>query len=152
VTIPAEFGPDAREAVLAASAEAERMHHEYVGTEHLLLALLQNRSVETTTALRRLGVTPTVVRERVHAVVKSGRDAGEPGPATEPKPFTRRCVTSLEAAVAEARRLDHPALTPGDLLVGLLLEQRGIAAQLLGEAGVGVDALRVALETTEPGG
>ena len=140
-----ELTPDARYALSMAAVEAHRLHHEYVGTEHLLLGLLQERSNEAVVALNQLGVAPQSVRQEIDATVRKGIEAAVPVDPAEPLPFTSRGMKAINEATREASRLEHGAVTAGDLLVGLLLEQRGIAAQLLNAAGAQVETVRAAL-------
>ena len=143
-----ELAPDARYALSMATVEAHRLHHEYVGTEHLLLGLLQERSNEAVVALNQLGVAPQSVRQEIDATVKIGIERAVPVDPAGQLPFTTKGMKAINEAAREASRLEHRAVTAGDLLVGLLLEGRGIAAQLLNAAGAQVETVRAALHDT----
>ena len=118
-----------------AVAEAQSLHHEYIGTEHLLLALLHARDGRAASALRSLGVDSLATANRVLAIVRRGtgsRDASSGALL----PFSSRAKKVLELAKGEARALNHPLIGTEHLLLGLVAETKGVAAQVLLEAGV----------------
>lgn len=135
------FTERVRRALQRARDEALALRHEYVGTEHLLLALcVRERDVGegvATAALDRLGVDLEAVRETVLKLVKPGH-----GTAAGPDlPYTSRAKRALELAVSEARRLQHSYVGTEHLLLGLVAEERGIGAQSLHAHGVSLPRL-----------
>jgi ATP-dependent Clp protease ATP-binding subunit ClpC len=118
-----------------AVGEAQALNHEYIGTEHLLLALLASRQGTGATALRKLGVDLDAVANRVLTIVQrgSGRNDASSGALL---PLSSRTKKVLELAREEARALNHRLIGTEHLLLGMLAEGKGIAAQQLSEAGV----------------
>ena len=132
------FTEHVRAALGHAREESARLRHEYVGTEHILLGLLREDNVALG-VIESFSVDPEVLADAVDSVVKKG--AG--GPPTGPDlPYTSRAKKVLELAMTEARDLNHSYVGTEHLLLGLLREERGIAAQLLVDAGITLDAAR----------
>ena len=124
-----------------AVGEAQALNHEYIGTEHLLIALLRAREGCGATALRRLGVDVHAATKRVLTVVQRGK--GEHTTSSGALlPFTSRSKKVLELAKEEAQALHHPLIGTEHLLLGILAEGKGIAAQVLVAAGVGLEKAR----------
>jgi ATP-dependent Clp protease ATP-binding subunit ClpC len=124
---------DGVRAVLAnAREQAARLHHEYVGTEHMLLGLLARDEGVAIAALRDLGIDLDRIRTRLEETVRQG-GSRETGPDL---PYTSRAKLVLELAMAAARELQHGYVGSEHLLLGMLREQKGIAAQVLADAGV----------------
>ena len=123
----------------AANGEAARLHHEYIGTEHILLALSSDHQGVAAAALTNLGVDLNEVRAGVESSVKPGRP-GAPPLAT--RPFTSRTRRALDLAGSAAREMGHSYLGTEHLLLGLLDEGRNIAAQVIGSLGVRPDQAR----------
>jgi hypothetical protein len=143
------FTDQARMAVVAAQAEARKFDHDYIGTEHLLLALLRERGGVATRALEQVGVSAEQVRTRLHEVIPRGTDHRLEGHI----PFTPRAKRTLEQALREAHRWRHDYLGPEHLLLGLIIEGGGVAGQTLSQAGADVDRVRDAVAgilATEP--
>jgi ATP-dependent Clp protease ATP-binding subunit ClpC len=107
---------------LTQQAAPAQFNHHYVGTEHLLLVLAEESDSLAGRVLARYGVTPQNVRERIEAIIGRG-DA----PSTEPIELTPRARKVLGLAIEEAKRLEHPFVGTGHLLLGLLREGNGIA-------------------------
>ena len=124
-----------------AVAQAQALNHEYVGTEHLLLALLLGRDGCGATALRSLGVDLQAVADRVLSTVRPGIGARDSSSGAL-LPFTSRSKTVLELAKEEARRMNHALIGTEHLLLGMFAERKGIAAQVLHDAGVDLDKAR----------
>lgn len=118
--------------VLLARQEAERLGHEYIGTEHILLALTQSHEAGGD-LLTRLALDAPTLRTRVESIVQRGT-ATRTRPAT--LPLTQRTETALRLAHQFAADRGDPAVTPAHVLVGLLREQRNIAALVLNAAGL----------------
>jgi ATP-dependent Clp protease ATP-binding subunit ClpC len=119
--------------------EAARLNHEYVGTEHLLLGLISEGRGVAVTALTNLGVDLKDVRQKIEEIVKVGTSAT----MAPDLPYTTRAKQVLELAMNEAHKLGHSAVGTEHLLVGLLREEMGIAAQVLTHhAGVTLEKAR----------
>jgi ATP-dependent Clp protease ATP-binding subunit ClpA len=132
------FSSPARESMVRAQEEARSLGHNYIGTEHLLLALLQPSSDDVVReTLNDLGVTHDSVRRDVLAIVGEGEGA-QPGHI----PFTPRSKKVLELSLREALRLRNKVISPAHLLLGILREGEGMAAQLLTKEGVDLKRLR----------
>lgn len=132
------FSERAHRLFAAAQAEAARLQHEYIGTEHLLLGLTRDREGVPALVLRNLGVDSSSIPGIVEAVVPCGKDASE----TPYRPYTTGARQALELAHATASKLGHPWVGPEHLLLGLINEAHGPAAQILRQLGVTGDAAR----------
>jgi ATP-dependent Clp protease ATP-binding subunit ClpC len=113
--------------------------HNYVGTEHLLLALTEDADGLAGRVLAGAGVTPAAVRAELEAWIGRG-DA----PADAPRELVPRARKALGLAVAEADRLGHGFVGTGHLLLGLLREGQGIAAGILRKRGADLEDLTAA--------
>ncbi|MEK7413035.1 MAG: ATP-dependent Clp protease ATP-binding subunit [Planctomycetota bacterium] len=122
-----KFTDRARKIISLAQKEAERFHHDYIGTEHLLLGLVKEGSGVAVTALNNLGIDVEKVRREVEKLVKPTEKSGPSGPL----PFTPQAKRVLELASEEARALGHPYIGTEHILLGLLSEQDSVAAQVL---------------------
>jgi len=144
------FSDTARKAMQLAKQEAQRFHHEYIGTEHILLGLVAEGSGVAATVLKNLDVALSKIRLEVEKIVQSGRDTV----AASKMPQTQRAKKVIEYAMEEARNLNHNFVGTEHLLLGLLREQEGVAAQVLMNLGVQLDGVRenvVKLGIREPG-
>jgi ATP-dependent Clp protease ATP-binding subunit ClpC len=127
------FNEDALRLLAEADGEAARLRHEYVGTEHILLALAGRTDGVSLTAMRRRGLDPARVRRMIEEIVQSGR----PGSARPiQRPFTSRTQKSFELADTSAKELGQAAIGAEHLLLGLLGESMNIAAQVLTDQGL----------------
>jgi DNA-binding transcriptional regulator YhcF (GntR family) len=133
------FTERVRKVLAIAREEAQRLRHEYVGTEHILLAIIRERSGIGAAVLQDLEVDLDRIRRRIEEGVKKGRAEPPSGPEL---PYTSRAKKVLELAMSEARELNHSYVGTEHLLLGLLREEKGIAAQVLTEAGVTLEAAR----------
>jgi ATP-dependent Clp protease ATP-binding subunit ClpC len=122
-----------------AREEAARLHHEYVGTEHILLGLIREGEGVAATVLQNLSVELDEIQQKIEETVKKGKAAQTTGPDL---PYTSRAKKVLELAMSEARELSHSYVGTEHLLLGLLREEKGIAAQVLTDAGVNLEAAR----------
>ncbi|MEO7361777.1 MAG: ATP-dependent Clp protease ATP-binding subunit [Gemmatimonadaceae bacterium] len=122
-----------------AREEAARLHHEYVGTEHILLGLIKEGEGVAAAVLQAMNVDLEEVQQRIEEQVKKGKAAQATGPDL---PYTSRAKKVLELAMAEARDLNHSYVGTEHLLLGLLREEKGIAAQVLTDAQVNLEAAR----------
>ena len=133
------FTDRVRKVLAMSREEAVLFQHEYVGTEHLLLGLIREGEGVAATVLLNLNVELDEIAQKIHETVKRGRDARGTGPDL---PYTSRAKKVLELAMSEARGLNHRYVGTEHLLLGLLREEKGIAAQVLINAGVDIDAAR----------
>ncbi|MGH7503337.1 MAG: Clp protease N-terminal domain-containing protein [Longimicrobiales bacterium] len=132
------FTDRTRKVLAMAREEAIRMKHDYVGTEHILLGLIREGEGVGVTALRKAGVDVGTLAARVHHAVRHGRSIVEKAEL----PYTSRSKKVLEYAMNEARQLNHAYVGTEHLLLGLLREERGIAAQTLNSVGFTIELAR----------
>ena len=121
------FTDRARKVMQLANQEAQRFNHEYVGTEHVLLGLVKEGSGVAANVLKNLEVDLRKIRVEVEKIVQSGPDMVTMGKL----PQTPRAKKVIEYAIEEARNLNHNYVGTEHLLLGLLREQEGVAAQVL---------------------
>ena len=133
------FTERVRKVLAMAREEAARLHHEYVGTEHILLGLIREGEGVAATVLQNLSVELDDVQQKIEETVKKGKAAQATGPDL---PYTSRAKKVLELAMSEARELNHSYVGTEHLLLGLLREEKGIAAQVLTDTGVNLEAAR----------
>jgi queuosine biosynthesis protein QueD len=126
-----------------AREEAERMGHQYIGTEHLLLGLVREGTGVAVAVLQRLGVDPKRVRPEVEKIVKGGSDVV---PADQQFALAPRAKKAFEYALEEAKRLGQNYVGTEHILLGLLRDGECAAARVLGILGVGADSAREAIE------
>ncbi len=132
------FTERARKVMALANQEAQRFNHEYIGTEHVLLGLVKEGSGVGANVLRNLGVDLAKVRMEVEKLVKAGPDMVTMGKL----PKTPRAKKVVEYAIEEARNLSHNYVGTEHLLLGLLREQEGVAAQVLMNLGLKLEEVR----------
>ncbi|MFK7961621.1 MAG: ATP-dependent Clp protease ATP-binding subunit [Phycisphaerales bacterium] len=128
----------ARKVMALANQEAQRFNHEYIGTEHILLGLVKEGSGVGANVLKNLDIDLRKVRLEVEKLVKSGPDMVTMGKL----PQTPRAKKVIEYAIEEARSLNHNYVGTEHLLLGLLREQDGVAAQVLMNLGLKLDEVR----------
>ncbi|HMA41094.1 MAG TPA: ATP-dependent Clp protease ATP-binding subunit, partial [Gemmatimonadales bacterium] len=128
-----------RKVLQMAREEAARLHHEYVGTEHILLGLIREGEGVAAAVLTNLNVDLEEIQQKIEETVKKGKAAAAAGPDL---PYTSRAKKVLELAMSEARELNHSYVGTEHLLLGLLREEKGIAAQVLTDAGVNLEQAR----------
>ncbi len=133
------FTERVRKVLAMAREEAARLHHEYVGTEHILLGLIREGEGVAAAVLQNLNVDLDEIQQKIEETVKKGKASQATGPDL---PYTSRAKKVLELAMGEARELNHSYVGTEHLLLGLLREEKGIAAQVLTDAGVNLDAAR----------
>jgi ATP-dependent Clp protease ATP-binding subunit ClpC len=133
------FTERVRKVLAMAREEAVRLHHEYVGTEHILLGVLREGEGVATTVLQNLSVELDDVQQKIEEIVARGNASRTTGPDL---PYTSRAKKVLELAMSEARELNHSYVGTEHLLLGLLREEKGIAAQVLVDAGVTTESAR----------
>jgi len=132
------FTDRARKVMALANQEAQRFNHEYIGTEHILLGLVKEGSGVGATVLKNLDVDIKKLRLEVEKLVKSGPDMVTMGKL----PQTPRAKKVIEYAIEEARALNHNYVGTEHLLLGLLRETEGIAAQVLMNLGLKLEDVR----------
>ena len=130
------FTDRVRKVLQMAREEAARLHHEYVGTEHILLGLIREGEGVAAAVLTNLNVDLEDIQQKIEETVKKGKAAAAAGPDL---PYTSRAKKVLELAMTEARELNHSYVGTEHLLLGLLREEKGIAAQVLTDAGVNLE-------------
>jgi ATP-dependent Clp protease ATP-binding subunit ClpC len=132
------FTDRARKVMALANQEAQRFNHEYIGTEHILLGLVKEGSGVGANVLKNLEVDLRKVRIEVEKLVKSGPDMVTMGKL----PQTPRAKKVIEYAIEEARNLNHNYVGTEHLLLGLLREHDGVAAQVLMNLGLKLEEVR----------
>ncbi len=133
----ARFTDRARRVVVLAQEEARLLNHNYVGTEHILLGLLREGEGVAARALACGGISLEVVRAQVEVII--GRGQSVPSGHI---PFTPRAKKVLELSLREALQLGHNYVGTEHILLGLLREDEGVAAQVLVKLGAGHARLR----------
>ncbi|MGH9276786.1 MAG: Clp protease N-terminal domain-containing protein [Acidimicrobiales bacterium] len=131
------FTVEARSTVLTAQEEARSLGHNYIGTEHLLLALVTVGGPPIGEVLAPYGLTHDAVRADILGIVGRGDGAG-----AGHIPFTPRSKKVLELSLREAFKVKHKTIEPAHILLGLIREGEGVAAQLLVKHGADLRQLR----------
>jgi ATP-dependent Clp protease ATP-binding subunit ClpC len=150
------FTDRARKVMQLANQEAQRFNHEYIGTEHILLGLVKEGSGVAANVLKNLDIDLRKIRLEVEKIVQSGPDMVTMGKL----PQTPRAKKVIEYSIEEARNLNHNYVGTEHLLLGLLREQEGVAAQVLMNLGLKLEDVREEvlnllghnMETGESGG
>lgn len=132
------FTDRARKVMALANQEAQRFNHEYIGTEHILLGLVKEGSGVGANVLKNLDIDLRKVRLEVEKLVKSGPDMVTMGKL----PQTPRAKKVIEYAIEEARNLNHNYVGTEHLLLGLLREHDGVAAQVLMNLNLRLEEVR----------
>lgn len=127
----------ARRVVDLSREEAVSLNHNYIGTEHLMLGLIREGEGVAYLALEELGVSNAAVHDLVLEII--GKGAQEP---TGPMPFTPRAKKVLEYALREALQLGHSYIGTEHLLLGIIREGEGVAAQALYQLGIDLNTVR----------
>ena len=130
------FTERTRKVLGMAREEASRLRHEYVGTEHILLGLIREGDGVAATVLQNLNIDLDDMAFMVEQTVRKGPLGTSTGPDL---PYTSRAKKVLELSMSNARDLNHSYVGTEHLLLGLLAEQKGIAAQVLTDRGVTLD-------------
>jgi ATP-dependent Clp protease ATP-binding subunit ClpA len=134
------FTDRARNAVVLAQEEARRLQHNYIGTEHLLLGVLREPASVAGRALTRLGIGLDAARASVEEIIGRGGES----PAGH-IPFTPRAKKVLELSLREALQLGHNYIGTEHILLGLVREGEGVAAQILVKGGADLARVREAV-------
>ncbi|MBL8756564.1 MAG: ATP-dependent Clp protease ATP-binding subunit [Planctomycetes bacterium] len=132
------FTDRAKKVMSFARQEAMKFNHEYIGTEHILLGLVQEGSGVAANVLKHMTIDLEKIRHEVEKIVKTGPSMVTMGQL----PFTPRAKKVLELSLEEASQLSHNYIGTEHLLLGLIRENEGIAAQVLMNLGVKLDEVR----------
>lgn len=132
------FTDRARKVMALANQEAQRFNHEYVGTEHLLLGIVKEGSGVASKVLRAMNVDLRVIRLEVEKFVKSGPDMVTMGKL----PQTPRAKKVVEYAIEESKMFGHDYVGTEHILLGLMRERDGVAAQVLINLSLNLDNVR----------
>ncbi len=132
------FTERARKVMQLANQEAQRFNHEYIGTEHMLLGLVKEGNGVAANVLKNLGVDLRKIRLEVEKLVQSGPEMVTIGKL----PQTPRAKKVIEYSMEEARNLAHSFVGTEHILLGLLREQEGVAAQVLMNLGLKLEEVR----------
>jgi len=132
------FTKRARRVLSLAQEEAQRLNHNYIGTEHLLLGLIREENGVAVKVLRELGVKPQRVKDMVERTVGQGQRTMFSSKLT----LTPRTKRVIELAVDEARRMGHHYIGTEHLLLGLVREGEGVAVNILRSMGVNLEKAR----------
>src|SRR5690554_5777 len=132
------FTDRARKVMQLANQEAQRFNHEYIGTEHILLGLVKEGSGVAANVLKNLDVDLRKIRLEVEKLVQSGPEMVTVGKL----PQTPRTKKVIEYSMEEARNLNHNYVGTEHILLGLLREQEGVAAQVLMNLGLKLEEVR----------
>jgi ATP-dependent Clp protease ATP-binding subunit ClpC len=127
----------ARRVVVLAQEEATVLNHDYIGTEHILLALLREGHGVAAKALTSLDIGPDAVRQQIEMITGRGQQAPS-GSIT----FTPRAKNVLELSLREALQLGHDYIGTEHILLGLIREGSGVAARVLVTLGAGPERVR----------
>jgi ATP-dependent Clp protease ATP-binding subunit ClpA len=131
------FTDRARRVVILAQEEARMLNHNFIGTEHILLGLIHEGQGVAASALQSLGISLEAVRQQVEQII--GR--GEQAPCGH-MPFTPRAKKVLELSLRESRLLGHYYIGTEHILLGLIREGEGVAAQVLVRLGADLNRVR----------
>ena len=131
------FTDRARRVVVLAQEEARMLNHNYIGTEHVLLGLIHEGEGIAAKALESLGISLDAVREQVQEIIGQGQQA-----PSGHIPFTPRAKKVLEYSLREALQLGHNYIGTEHILLGLIREGEGVAAQVLVKLGADLSRVR----------
>lgn len=135
------YTAQARQVLALARAEAQQRHHDYLGGEHLLLAIARDGRSNAAQMLTNLGIDLEEVTATVEFLVHPGTEL-----ATSNTPYTPRILGALDLAEDEARRNNHAAAGTDDLLLGLVREGTNVAAKVLSKFDVSLPRVRAQVE------
>ena len=131
------FTDRARRVVVLAQDEARMLNHNYIGTEHILLGLIHEGEGVAAKALESLEISLDAVRQEVEEIIGRGQDA-----PSGHIPFTRRAKKVLELSLRESLQLGHDYIGTEHILLGLIREGNGVAAQVLVKLGADLNRVR----------
>jgi ATP-dependent Clp protease ATP-binding subunit ClpA len=131
------FTDRSRQVIVLAQEEARMLDHNYIGTEHILLGLIRESDGCAARALESLGISLDAVRQQVEEIIGRGQEA-----PTGPVPFTPRAKKVLALSLRESLQLGHNYIGTEHILLGLLREGDGVAAQVLVRLGADLNRVR----------
>jgi ATP-dependent Clp protease ATP-binding subunit ClpC len=131
------FDQRARRVVVVAKEEARMHNHDDIGTEHILLGLIHEGEGVAAKALESLGISLDAVRQEVEGIIGQGEQA-----PSGHIPFTPRAKKVLELSLREALQLGHNYIGTEHILLGLIREGDGVAAQVLVKLGADLNQMR----------
>ena len=131
------YSDRARRVIVLAQEEARMLNHNYIGTEHILLGLIHEGEGVAAKALESLGISLDAVRQQVEEIIGQGQQA-----PSGHIPFTPRAKKVLELSLREAQQLGHNYIGTEHILLGLIREGSGVAAQVLVKLGADLDRTR----------
>lgn len=132
------FTNEVRRVLTRAREASARLHHDYVGTEHILLGMIASKDQPSAKLLEGLSIDVDALRTTLESTAKAGTAGDRSGPDL---PYTSRAKKCIELAMTEARERHDTYVGVEHLLAGVLREERGIAAQLLTDHGLTLDAV-----------
>ncbi|MEO0098043.1 MAG: Clp protease N-terminal domain-containing protein, partial [candidate division WOR-3 bacterium] len=132
------FTERVKRVIQLARQEARRMHHDYIGTEHLLLGIIREGGGVAALVLTNLGIDLEDLRRAVENAVSYGQEALVVGEI----PLNQEARAALNYAIEEAKSMNHSYIGTEHLLLGLLREERGIASQVLTSLGAEIEMVR----------
>ena len=135
----AEFTSNAQETLTLAREEAPRLHHDFIGTEHVLLGLTKSPAGIVPKVMQKMGVDSENVRREIEKWVGLGQPATQNSTTI---PYTPRAKRALSLAAQEAKALHRTHIGAEHIFLGLLLEGHGVAALVLKSLGVDVEKAR----------
>ncbi len=143
-----KFTERARQAIVLAQEEARMLSHNHIGTEHLLLGLIHEGQGVAARALESLGISLEDVRRNVEEIIGRGQET-----LSGHIPFTPRAKKVLELSLRESQQLGHDYIGTEHILLGLIREGEGVAAQVLVKLGADLNRVRQQiLQTSSAGG
>ena len=131
------FTDRARRVIVLAQEEARMLNHNYIGTEHILLGLIHEGEGVAAEALESLGISLDAVRQQVEEIIGRGQQA-----PFDVIPFTPRSKKVLELSLRESQQLGHNYIGTEHILLGLIREGEGVAAQVLVKLGADLNLVR----------
>jgi ATP-dependent Clp protease ATP-binding subunit ClpC len=131
------FTDRARRVVVLAQEEARMLNHNYIGTEHILLGLIHEGEGVAAKALESMGISLEAVREKVEEIIGHGHES-----PSGHIPFTPRAKKVLELSLREALQINHSYIGTEHILLGLIREGEGVAAQVLVKLGADLNRVR----------
>jgi Clp amino terminal domain, pathogenicity island component len=137
------FTDQARRVMMLANQEADRLRHEYIGTEHILLGLIEERAGMAALLFEEFHIDPRTVRAEIERIAIPGPDISPVGGKV---PQTPRAWKAIEYAIDAAHRLSHNYVGTDHLLFGLLRDRDGLAAELLQNLGMDVTLVAAAID------
>lgn len=136
------FTDRTRKVMQLANQEAQRFNHEHIGTEHILLGLVKEGSGVAANVLKNMGVDLRKIRLEIEQIVHPTPVTGDDMVTMGKLPHTLRAKKVVEYSIEEARNLNHNYVGTEHMLLGLLAENEGIAAQVLMNLGVKLENMR----------